>query len=87
MGVVVRRKGHGETGKERGSGECCPSQDKSAKNISESRMHEQTMAGVSMTDEGKKINPFAPDNELSRSYALCDLPLTRYLAKRIRSVQ
>ena len=46
MGVVTQRKGHGETaGKQRGSGEYSASEDKAAKNISESRMHEQNNNG------------------------------------------
>ena len=42
MGVVTQREGHGETaGKQQGSGEYSVSEDNAAKNISESRMHEQ----------------------------------------------
>ena len=33
------------------------------------------------------FNPSAPDDELSRVYALCDLTLTSYLAKIMLSVQ
>ena len=46
MGVVTQRKGHGETArKQRGSGEYSASEDNAAKNISESRMHEQDNNG------------------------------------------
>ena len=46
MGVATQREGHGETAvKQRGSGECSTSEDKAAKNISESRMHEQNNTG------------------------------------------
>ena len=46
MGVAAQRKGHGEAaGKQRGSGECSASENKAAKNISESRMHEQNNNG------------------------------------------
>ena len=39
---MTQRKGHGETaGKQLGSGEYRASEDNAAKNISESRMHEQ----------------------------------------------
>ena len=46
MGVVTQRKGHGEAaGEQRGSGEYSASEDNAAKNISESRMHEQDNNG------------------------------------------
>ena len=46
MGVVAQRKGHGETaGKQRGLEEYSASEDNAAKNISESRMHEQNNNG------------------------------------------
>ena len=45
-GFVEQRKGHGETaGKQRGSGEYSASEDNAAKNISESRMHEENNDG------------------------------------------
>ena len=46
MGVVTQRKGHGETaGKQRGSEQYSAPEDNVAKNISESRMHEQNNNG------------------------------------------
>ena len=46
MGVVTQRKRYGETaGKQRGSGEYSASEDNTAKNISESRMHEKNNIG------------------------------------------
>ena len=46
MGIALQCKRHGETaGKQWGSGECSASDYKSAKNINESRMHEQNNNG------------------------------------------